>query len=338
MGGVEGDRLQSELRRLDLAEVQHIIEHLQQRLAGLEGGVEQGALVGREVCFGEHSLEVQHRVHRRADLVGHRGEEDTPRMRDLASRRCLGLHRPLLPELLRCSRPLGLHQPEQDCNDAQAHRHDHEAVKLCGRLRTAAPRLEAKARVENDEDSVQRPGPPASEQSGGTRDERSRGHRHGGISCADDDVEHHHVGGGHRDGCLHSHPPSAGPVGEGEHRHHRREHQAHEYGGPDEAQHCGRADENHAFDASERHQEAHAEASAPQLVWSDGAPAQKGVDGTAGTGHGGLNELERRSKPRMGIPSSRLSLKQRISSGGPPRLLEPPLVENRVLHANLAEQ
>ena len=61
--------------RLDLGEVEHVVDDAQQRLRAVAHGRDGAALRGVEPLAVEHLHHAEHAVHRRADLVAHGGEE-----------------------------------------------------------------------------------------------------------------------------------------------------------------------------------------------------------------------------------------------------------------------
>ena len=66
---------QLQLAGLDLGEVEHVVEHGQQLLAGLAHDRQPLALLVRQFAALHHLGHGQHAVQRRADLVAHVGQE-----------------------------------------------------------------------------------------------------------------------------------------------------------------------------------------------------------------------------------------------------------------------
>ena len=91
---VEVDGVQLELARLDLGEVEDVVDHRQQRVGRLLDHLQVLALLGVELGLQRQLGHADHAVHRRADLVAHVGEELA-----LGAVGLLGLH-------LRLARPL----------------------------------------------------------------------------------------------------------------------------------------------------------------------------------------------------------------------------------------
>ncbi len=75
--GAQGERggLDGELAGLDLREVQNVVEQGEQRLAAAADRLQVFALLGGERGAGEDAGHADDRVHRRADLVAHVGQE-----------------------------------------------------------------------------------------------------------------------------------------------------------------------------------------------------------------------------------------------------------------------
>ena len=88
---VEGRRLELEPARLDLGEVEDVVDDAQQRVAARPRSLREVALLRRQLRVEQQPGHPDHGVHRRADLVAHRGQE-----RALGLRRRLGLA-PRLP-------------------------------------------------------------------------------------------------------------------------------------------------------------------------------------------------------------------------------------------------
>ena len=117
--------LHVELAGFDLGEVQNVVEDAEQRLGG---GLDLGEIVvllGRELGLERQVSQPDHRVHRRADLVAHVGEEVR-----LGARRRLG-H--LLGAAHLVLGPLAL----GDVLDVHDH---HLAVKIFGQSKPSLPR------------------------------------------------------------------------------------------------------------------------------------------------------------------------------------------------------
>ncbi len=72
---VEVDRLQLELARLDLREVQDVVDDAEQRLARPPNRLGVLALLRRERRVEQQARHADHAVHRRADLVAHHRQE-----------------------------------------------------------------------------------------------------------------------------------------------------------------------------------------------------------------------------------------------------------------------
>ena len=71
----EGGAFDDQLTRLDLREIQHVVEHDQQRLAGELDFRQQARLLLIQRRLPEEVGQADHRVHRRSDLVAHVGEK-----------------------------------------------------------------------------------------------------------------------------------------------------------------------------------------------------------------------------------------------------------------------
>ncbi len=78
--------LEIELAGLDLRVVEDVVDHVQQRVAARVDDLGELALLAREVGAEQQVGHADHGVHRRPDLVAHRGEEGA-----LGLRRRLGL-------------------------------------------------------------------------------------------------------------------------------------------------------------------------------------------------------------------------------------------------------
>ena len=80
---VERLRLDVHAPGLDLREVEDVVDDGEQRVAGLADGADVVALLGVERRVEQQAAHADHRVHRRADLVAHGGEErcSSPRWR-----------------------------------------------------------------------------------------------------------------------------------------------------------------------------------------------------------------------------------------------------------------
>ena len=90
LGRVDGDALELELARLDLGEVQDVVDDREQALARAGDDLGIAALPHRQIRRCQELGHDQHAVHRRADLVAHGGEELG--LRDVGGlRRLLGL-------------------------------------------------------------------------------------------------------------------------------------------------------------------------------------------------------------------------------------------------------
>ncbi len=87
MLGAEVDRLHAHAARLDLREVEDVVDDLEQRVAGGANRLHIVPLLGRDVGAQQQACHADHPVHRRPDLVAHRGKE-------------LGLHARHLLQLL----------------------------------------------------------------------------------------------------------------------------------------------------------------------------------------------------------------------------------------------
>jgi hypothetical protein len=76
------ERLRLELHpvRLDLAEVEHVVDDRQQRIARFADRRDVVVLLGIELRVQQEPAHADHRVHRRADLVAHRREERALRL------------------------------------------------------------------------------------------------------------------------------------------------------------------------------------------------------------------------------------------------------------------
>ncbi len=72
---VEGDRLEGQLAGLDLGEVEDVVDHRQQGVAGMLDGGGVIALFGIELGIQQQFRHAHHAVHRGADLMRHVGEE-----------------------------------------------------------------------------------------------------------------------------------------------------------------------------------------------------------------------------------------------------------------------
>ena len=81
--GAQVERLPLEIEPpgLDLREVEDVVDHRQQRLAARADHLGKTALLGVEVGAEQELRHPDHRVHRRPDLVAHRGEERALRRR-----------------------------------------------------------------------------------------------------------------------------------------------------------------------------------------------------------------------------------------------------------------
>ncbi|OFA07223.1 hypothetical protein DUGA2_05550 [Duganella sp. HH101] len=75
VGQVEGQRLQFQLARFDLGEVQHVVDDLQQALAGAADLAEVVQRLRRQVQMRAQACEAEDGVHRRADFVADVGQE-----------------------------------------------------------------------------------------------------------------------------------------------------------------------------------------------------------------------------------------------------------------------
>ena len=73
--------LELELAGLDLRVVEDVVDHVQQRVAARADDLGELALLGRQLGTEQEAGHADHRVHRRPDLVAHRGEEGALRLR-----------------------------------------------------------------------------------------------------------------------------------------------------------------------------------------------------------------------------------------------------------------
>src|SRR5215203_3155804 len=90
LGRVDGDALELELARLDLGEIQDVVDDRKQALARAGDDLGVAPLPHRQIRRRQELGHDQHAVHRRADLVAHGGEELG--LRDVGGfRRLLGL-------------------------------------------------------------------------------------------------------------------------------------------------------------------------------------------------------------------------------------------------------
>ena len=90
LGRVDGDALELELARLDLGEVEDVVDDREQALARAGDDLGVAPLPDRQIRRRQELGHDQHAVHRRADLVAHGGEELG--LRDVGGfRRLLGL-------------------------------------------------------------------------------------------------------------------------------------------------------------------------------------------------------------------------------------------------------
>ncbi len=78
---IERRLFEHQLARLDLREVEHIVDERQQRFGGIADRRDVLALFAIELRFERQSREADDRVHRRADFVAHVGEEFAFRLR-----------------------------------------------------------------------------------------------------------------------------------------------------------------------------------------------------------------------------------------------------------------
>ena len=70
-----------ELAGLDLRVVEDVVDHVQQRVAARPDDLRELALLARQLRAEQEIGHPDHRVHRRSDLVAHRGQERTLRLR-----------------------------------------------------------------------------------------------------------------------------------------------------------------------------------------------------------------------------------------------------------------
>ena len=75
--GLQGEvgRVELDLARLDLREIEDVVDHLQQMLAGIGDLAQVVQLAGTERLTPQQVRKAQHRIERRADLVAHVGQE-----------------------------------------------------------------------------------------------------------------------------------------------------------------------------------------------------------------------------------------------------------------------
>ena len=73
--GAEVDRLEANATRLDLGEIEDVVDDVQQSVAGAANRLHVFALLRRQLRFHQQPGHADHPVHRRADLVAHRGKE-----------------------------------------------------------------------------------------------------------------------------------------------------------------------------------------------------------------------------------------------------------------------
>ena len=67
--------VQFELARLDLGEIEHVVDQAQQRLARLSNRIDGIALLGVERAQAQQFQQADHGIHRGADFVAHDGQE-----------------------------------------------------------------------------------------------------------------------------------------------------------------------------------------------------------------------------------------------------------------------
>jgi hypothetical protein len=75
VGDLERRRPELDLAGLDLGEVEHLIDQRQQCIGRGRDGAGISALLGRELGVEQEAGHAENAVHRRSDLVAHRGEE-----------------------------------------------------------------------------------------------------------------------------------------------------------------------------------------------------------------------------------------------------------------------
>ena len=73
--GAEVNRLQANAARLDLREIEDVVDDLQQRISRGANRVDVLALLERQLGVEQETRHADDPVHRRADLVAHRGQE-----------------------------------------------------------------------------------------------------------------------------------------------------------------------------------------------------------------------------------------------------------------------
>ena len=96
-GHVERNRFDGHLARLDLGEVENVVDHAHEQLRGMLCGVHELALFARQLCVGQQTGHPQYAVHGRANLMRHGREELA-----LGLCRGLGLHCRILERLFCC--------------------------------------------------------------------------------------------------------------------------------------------------------------------------------------------------------------------------------------------
>jgi hypothetical protein len=72
---IEGDMLQRQLSRLDLRQIEHVVDHGQQRFAGVPDNRQELMLLRGQWGVEQQFAHADHRVQRRADFVAHIGQE-----------------------------------------------------------------------------------------------------------------------------------------------------------------------------------------------------------------------------------------------------------------------
>ena len=87
---IDGSFAELEHARLDLRVVEDVVDHVEQGVPARSYDLDELTLLGRQLRAEEEAGHADHGVHRRSDLVAHRGEEGALRLR-----RRLGLTRTL---------------------------------------------------------------------------------------------------------------------------------------------------------------------------------------------------------------------------------------------------
>ncbi len=106
---------------LEPGDLQHVVDQLQQRLAGIMGGPDHAVLLGRQGLAGEQLGHAHHGMERRAQLVAHAGEE--------AALGAASLLRPVERVGQLGQQGLGVERDRQE-GDAQAKRQDRLAAPM----------------------------------------------------------------------------------------------------------------------------------------------------------------------------------------------------------------